>query len=118
MPPNSRETFISEPITPEAGAFDPGLMRTGLASMPRAFTWRGRRYAIVECLSHTKVASREGGRAVGESYLRRQEFVVRLDTGQIARLYVERHARPGASRECAKKRWFLYTIESGGDGVR
>lgn len=112
MASEREETFISEPITPERGAFDTQLMRSGLASLPTAFAWRGRRYEIVECLSHTKVSSAEGGRAQGELYLRRQEFVVRLDTGDIARLYVERHARPGISRESAKKRWFLYTIAS------
>jgi hypothetical protein len=113
MEAESHEDFISEPITPERGAFDPELMRTGLASLPQAFTWRGMRYEIVECLSHQKVSSREGSWAQGELYLRRQEFVVRLDTGEIARLYVERHARPGVSREGTKKRWFLYTISSG-----
>jgi hypothetical protein len=107
------ETFVSVPITPKRGAVDPALMRSGLASLPAAFTWRGRRYGIVECLSHQKVSSREGGRAQGELYLRRQEFEVRLDSGEVARLYVERHARRGISRENAKKRWFLFTIVSG-----
>lgn len=109
------ETFISEPIIPERGTFDTQLMRSGLASLPAAFDWRDRRYEVVECLSHAKVSSTEGARAQGELYLRRQEFVVRLDTGQIARLYVERQTRPGVSREAAKKRWFLYTITSGGE---
>jgi len=113
MQSESRESFISEPIEPVPGTFDPALMRSGLASLPEAFTWRNRQYRIAECLSHHKVSSREGARAQGELYLRRQEFVVRLDTGQIARLYVQRQARPGISRESAKKRWFLYTITSG-----
>lgn len=113
MEAEPHETFISEPITPERGAFDPALMRTGLASLPQAFVWRSKRYEIVDCLSHSKVSSREGNCAKGELYLRRQEFAVRLDTGEVARLYVERHARPGISRENAKKRWFLYTIASG-----
>lgn len=114
MSSNAEEQFISEPIDPQPGAFAPELMRTGLAALPQAFVWRGRHYQVVECLAHRKVSSREGGRALGELYLRRQEFVVRLDTDQIARLYVERHARPGVSREIAKKRWFLYSITSSG----
>jgi len=113
MVDSSQEKFISEPITPERGAFDPGLMRSGLSSLPAAFTWRGSRYEVVECLGHRKVSSREGGRAQGELYLRRQEFVVRLDTGEVARLYIERQTRPGSSQKSAKKRWFLYTIASG-----
>ncbi len=104
--------FISEPITPEPGTFTTELMRQGLASLPGAFEWRGRRYEIVECLEHIKQSDREGGRASGDSYLRRQQFTVRLDTGQIAQIYFERHARPGVSRETAKKRWFLYTLTS------
>jgi hypothetical protein len=111
--PNADEQFISEPIEPEAGSFDAAQMSSGLASLPAAFTWRGRRYAIVECLDHVKQSSPEGGTAGGERYLRRQSFTVLLDTGQTARIYVERHARPGASRKTAKRRWFLYTITSG-----
>lgn len=103
--------FISEPITPEPGSFTTELMGQGLASLPAAFTWRGSRYEIVDCLEHWKESSREGGRAVGELYLRKQRFRVKLHTGQIANLYFERHARPGVSRETAKQRWFLYTLE-------
>jgi len=108
----SREEFISEAIEPEAGSFDPAMMAQGLASLPQAFTWRGRRYVIEECLEHTKQTSREGGSAGGDRYLRRQRFRVRLDTGQIATIYFERHARPGASAKTAKKRWFLYSLSS------
>ena len=103
--------FISEPITPERGDFDTTLMAQGLASLPGAFTWRGRRYEISDCLEHWKESSREGGRAGGELYLRRQRFRIRLDTGEIAEIYFERQARAGASKHAAKQRWFIYTIE-------
>ena len=76
-------------------------MVAGLASLPAAFTWRGRRYEIVECLDHHKVSASEGGTARGERYLRRQVFVVRLDTGQRATLYLLRNS-PG---------WYMYSIE-------
>ena len=108
----SEAEFISEPITPEPGNFSTELMRQGLAALPGAFSWRGRRYEVLECLEHVKRSDREGGTTGGDAYLRRQEFTVRLDTGQIARLYFERHARAGASRQSAKKRWFLYTLTS------
>ncbi len=101
------QEFVSDPITPEAGSFDTGLMAQGLASLPGAFTWRNRRYAIVECLSHEKRSGAEG--FSGELYLRRQVFTVRLDSGQIAVIYLERHARPGGN---PKQRWFLYSIQA------
>jgi hypothetical protein len=103
--------FVSEPIVPEAGTFAPEMMARGLASLPGAFTWRGRRYRILECLEHVKQSSPE---ATGEVYLRRQEFLVRLDSGQLARVYVQRQAPAGASRAAAKQRWFLYTIQAPG----
>jgi hypothetical protein len=105
--------FISEPIEPEAGSFSTGLMARGLASLPGAFTWRNRRYEIVECLSHAKVSAPEGGTSDGERYLRRQEFTVTLDSGQIARLYVQRQAGRGASSSSARRRWFLFTLDDG-----
>ncbi|MHC4949197.1 MAG: DUF6504 family protein [Planctomycetota bacterium] len=98
------EAFISEPITPEPGSFTTELMSRGLAGLPGAFTWRGRRYEIVDCIDHFKQSAPEGG--TGERYLRRQVFRVRLDTGQEASLYVERQARSGSGR----RRWFLYTL--------
>ena len=105
------EQFVSEPITPEAGSFSPQMMASGLAALPRAFVWRNRRYAIVECLDHGKVTSPEGGVAGREVYLRRQVFSVRLDTGQLATIYVNRQAPRGASTRAARRLWFLYSIE-------
>jgi hypothetical protein len=102
--------FISEPITPDKGGFDPSALTSGLAGLPAGFTWRGRRYVIEECLEHRKVTAPEGHREGNERYLRRQEFVVRLDTGQTAVLYIERQASRGASAKAARQRWFLYTI--------
>lgn len=104
---SGNEQFISEPITPVAGSFDPSQMATGLASLPGCFTWRGGRYDIVECLEHRKVSQPE---ATGERYLRRQEFRVRLHTGQMATIYVLRNASAGAGRRAARQRWFLYSI--------
>ncbi len=106
------EVFISEPIEPEPGSFSTELMARGLAALPGAFTWRARRYEVVECLDHFKESAPEGGKAGGERYLRRQVFIVRLDTGQRAKLYVQRHAPRGASGRVSKQRWFLYSILS------
>ncbi len=106
------EEFISEPIDPEPGSFSTELMARGLAALPGAFTWRGRRYEVVECLDHFKETSNEGSKAQGERYLRRQVFIVRLDTGQRAKLYIQRHAPRRASGRVTKQRWFLYSIGS------
>lgn len=103
--------FVSEPVTPEPGTFDAGAMSSGLASLPAAFTWRDRRYRIIEVLEHTKLTSVEGGTAQGERYLRRQRFMVRLDSGEVAVLDFHRQtaAKPGG--RAARQRWFLFTIE-------
>ena len=100
--------FISEPIEPEAGSFGPEMMARGLASLPGAFAWRGRRYRIVQCLEHVKQSAPE---ATGEVYLRRQEFLVLLDSGQRARVYVTRQAGRRASARASRQRWFIYSIE-------
>ena len=92
---------------PEPGTFSPELMACGLASLPAAFTWRQRRYRIVECLDHHKQSSPESSNPSAERYLRRQVFRVRLDTDEIATLYVLREAR------AAKRRWFMYSLASG-----
>ncbi len=109
---NGDEEFISEPIEPEPGSFSTELMARGLAALPGAFTWRGRRYEVVECLDHFKETSTEGASAQGDRYLRRQVFIVGLDTGQRAKLYVQRQAPAGASPRAAKRRWYLYSITS------
>ena len=106
------EQFVSEPITPEAGSFSTGPMASGLGSLPTAFTWRNRRYRIVECLAHHKLSAPEGGVPGGEMYLRRQEFSVLLDSGQRATIYVTRQPPRGATPAAARRRWFLYSIEA------
>lgn len=104
------EQFISEPITPEAGSFSTELMARGLAALPGAFTWRDKRYEVVKCIDHFKETSTEGGKAQSDRYLHRQVFVVELDTGEIAKLYVLRQGLSGGSSKAKKQRWYLYSI--------
>ena len=104
------EQFISEPITPEVGSFSTELMARGLAALPGAFTWRNKRYEVVACIDHFKETSTEGGNAQSDRYLRRQVFVVELDTGEIAKLYVLRQGSAGGSSRAKKQRWYLYSI--------
>ena len=104
------EQFISEPITPEVGSFSTELMARGLAALPGAFTWRDKRYEVVNCMDHFKETSTEGGKAKSDRYLRRQVFVVELNTGEIAKLYVLRQGASAGSSKAKKQRWYLYSI--------
>jgi len=103
--------FVSEPITPDPRTFDASSAARGLAALPAAFTWRGRRYCIAKLIERNKV-SRPEMHTRGESYLTRETFRVRLDDGRTATLYFERQTRRGASGRAARRRWYLYTIES------
>lgn len=103
------EQFISEPITPEVGSFSTELMARGLAALPGAFKWRDTRYEIVNCIDHFKETSTESSSAQGDRYLRRQVFVVELNTGEIAKLYILRKGSGGSSK-ARKQRWFIYSI--------
>ncbi len=111
LPDPNDQQFVSEPITPEPGSFASAPMTRGLAALPGAFTWRNRRYEIIECLSHEKQTEAEGHVAGHERYLRRQVFVVQLHTGQTATLYIQRQAPRGATPRAARQRWFLYSIQ-------
>lgn len=104
------EQFISEPITPEVGSFSTELMARGLAALPGAFTWRDKRYEVVACIDHFKETSTEGGKAQSDRYLRRQVFVVELNTGETAKLYVLRNASPSGSSKGKKQLWYIYSI--------
>jgi hypothetical protein len=99
--------LISEPIEPLAGTFDTAAMARGEPGLPVGFRWRGRVHRIVELLAAWKKSSREGG--VGELYLRRHCYRLRMDDGAIWEIYFTRQAQAGPSRRAARQRWFLYT---------
>ncbi len=101
--------FISEPLEPLAGTFSAGAMACGLPGLPAGFTWRGDRYRVVECVASWKQSGPERGRLHGERYLRRHYSRLRMDDQNLWTVYFERQARPGAA---AKKRWFLYSVET------
>lgn len=99
------EQFISEPITPAAGTFDPAGMARGEPGLPRCFTWRKDRYAVDEVLDQWVTSQAEGGS--GERYLRRHWWKLRTTDGAVMTLYCERQPKPG---KAARRRWYLYTI--------
>jgi hypothetical protein len=104
------EQFVSESIEPRAGTFDAAGMGRAEPGLPTGFRWRGDWFEIEAVLEGWKASSREGGRASGELYLRRHYYKLRMGDGSGWTVYFERQARPGGS---AKRRWFLYTIDSG-----
>jgi hypothetical protein len=107
--------LVSEPI--KITEFDTSAMKAGLAGAPRAFVWRDRECVVAEVLDRRKFSRGDAHNPVREKYLKREYFTVRLETGQVAELYIERQPRPGASENARKQRWFLYTISRpSGDG--
>lgn len=103
----SGERFVSEPIAPEAGSFDPAGIARGEPGLPKRFTWRGTAYEVQEVLTVWKSSTPEGGG--GEMYLRRHWWEVRTACGAVMKLYCERQPK----RSDPKTRWFLYTVTTG-----
>ncbi len=100
----SPEQFISEPITPVPGTFDPRGIAQGEPGLPTRFTWRGEEYTVDEVLTVWKTSTPEGGS--GEVYLRRHWWELRTTTGHIMKIYFERQKK----HKNAKNRWFVYTV--------
>ncbi len=97
------EEFVSEPLTPEPGAFDAAAMARGEAGVPAAFTWRGRRYAVAT----VRAAWKGTGTDRGETYLRRHWFTVETTTGERMTFYCDLQAK---NPKRPKARWWLYTV--------
>ena len=97
------EQFVSEPVEPVAGRFDPGAMSRGEPGVPGRFTWRGREYVVAEVLERWKTSTPDRG----EMYLRRHWFRVRTTADQRMTLYCERQTK---NRNKPKARWWLYSV--------
>jgi hypothetical protein len=94
--------FVSEPIDPVAGAFDPAAMSRGEPSLPPEFRWRRERLVVARVLRTWRSTKIDRG----DTYLARHWFEIRIADERTAVVYFERHARAG------KPRWWLYTITS------
>ena len=105
-------TFISEPITPAPGAYDPIQMARGEPSAPLRFTWRGTEYHVAKILKTWKSAAPEGHKPGNEVYVRKHWFELETTTGEHMTLYCDR--QPQSLRR-AKARWWLYSIEVNGE---
>lgn len=102
-------SFISEPIVPVAGSFDPAGMSRGEPGLPRRFRWRRREFVVAQELERGRTHGdcRHGS---GERYVRRHTYRVRTEDGAILHLYFQRTV--GRGRQSPKSRWWLHSIES------
>lgn len=103
---NIGEEFISEPIMPVAGTFEPAAMARGEPGLPGRFIWRDKEYAVVDVLEVWKESGpcKSGG---PEKYLRKHWFRIVTDNGMIMTIYFERQPRAKSQN---KTRWWLYTV--------
>ena len=107
-----RETFIGEAITPDDMSFSVSPMAMGKPGLPRKFSWKGRRFTILEVVEEWKESGdcRHGS---DERYVRKHWFRVRTTEDLEMRIYFERQGRSrGGSR------WRLYSIRNTESGPR
>jgi len=99
-------SFVSEPIKPLEGSFDPAGMARGEPGLPQKFRWRKKEYVIAEVLETWKEHG-DCQHGSDERYLRKHGYRVRTEDGLILKLYFLRSF--GLSRKAA--RWWIYSIE-------
>ncbi len=101
--------FISEPIVPLPGAFTVGSMARAEPGLPGGFRWRGEERRVTEVLE----AGKKTGLDMGEAYVRRHTWRLRMDDGAVWNVYFLRQPKKGASGRGKFARWFLLNVESG-----
>ena len=103
-----RRSFVSEPITPVDGSFDPAAMARGEPGLPCQFRWRKKEFIVAEVLERWKEHGdcRNGS---GERYVRKHGYRVRTTDGTVMNLYFQRSQ--GRGKLPAKSRWWIQSIE-------
>lgn len=101
----SHTQFVSEPIRPEANSYAIDAMSRGEPGLPKAFTWRGKRYEI----ARVEASWKGHGKDRGDVYVRRHWYDVVTVCGRRMRLYFDRN--PGRSGSRAS-RWWIYSVET------
>ena len=101
-----KETFIGEAITPEDLSFSVSPMAVGKPGLPRAFSWKGRRFAVVDVLEEWK-GSGDCRHGSGERYVRKHWFRVTTTEDLEMKIYFERQGRSSGG-----SRWRLYSLRS------
>ena len=81
-------------------------MATGAPGLPREFSWKGGKFAVLEVLECWKETGscRHGS---GERYIRKHWFRIRAGPDTEMEIYFERQARAKTG-----SRWRLYTIRT------
>lgn len=97
-------TFVSEPLEPAAGSFDPQVMSHGEPALPAAFAWRAESLRVKSVLRTWRGLKEDRG----DVYLKRHYFELELEDGRVAVVYFMR--QPHRLAKLGDKRWWLYTI--------
>ena len=100
-----KETFVGEAIKPEGISFCTSPMAAGKPGLPVSFSWRGKRYAILEVLKEWKEAG-DCHHGSGERYVRKHWFHIRTTGNLEMRIYFERQRRSSGG-----SRWRLYSLQ-------
>jgi len=82
-------------------------MVRGEPGLPEGFTWRGASRRIEEVLDAGRIATPD----MGELYVRRHTWKLRMDDGAVWNVYFLRQAPKGGSRRARARRWFLLSID-------
>jgi len=106
-----KETFIGEAITPEDMSFSASPMAAGKPGLPSHFSWKGKKFSILEVVEEWKEAGdcRHGS---GERYLRKHWFRVKTTDNLEMKIYFERQGRSSGG-----SRWRLYSIRNTAPGA-
>jgi hypothetical protein len=99
-----KETFIGEGIKPEDVSFSASATAMGKPGLPREFSWKGKKFSVIEVLEEWKEAGdcRHGS---GERYVRKHWFRIKTGEDQEMKIYFERQ-----SRSSGGSRWRLYSV--------
>jgi hypothetical protein len=98
------QKFVSEPLDPVAGSFDPHVMSQGEPALPPGFFWRGQPLRVKSVLRTWRGLKEDRG----DIYLKRHYFELQLEDGRVAVVYFMR--QPHRHAGVGDKRWWLYTI--------
>jgi len=101
--------FISEPLNPDAGTFDPARMAMGEPGLPAKFRWRDRELVVAELLEQWKEHG-DCKHGSGERYLRKHGYRLRTADGLVIRIYFQRSFGRSSGRVIS--RWWLHSIEN------
>jgi phosphoribosylglycinamide formyltransferase-1 len=103
-----RASFLSEPILPVKGTFDPTGMSRGEPGVPHEFHWREKKFTVAAVLERWKDTG-ECRNGSGERYIRKHNYRIRTSDGDILQIYFQRSVGRG---KMPKMRWWIRGVES------